>query len=513
MRCTCRFRQMRSAATLSFLLGYQAILPGAGRDQESSETSKDEIETKDSSDDAGKSRDSGIQDAALTRIGEFKIGTGKHTSSVSLAQIVNPFEVRKRGRIYGSIYAFHRNDNFDARIFFDPVGQPLPEFKRNQFGISFGTFLSNQLSVFGTYEGLRINRGSTRLSLIPTPEMKRGDFGKVSKPILDPFTGVPFQDNRIPASRLHPVALRMLSTIPVPNRDDPGRNFVNNQPEVLNTDSMTLRVDYLFRKDSHLFANYGYTRTDGVEVHDLPAFGRTEEGRNHDFSLSHVHTFGPRLVVSHRLQVTRNAGLALSVNAGRPGLLASLGIAGVQTLDALDEGYPEFQLFGYPSLGLQFDGSPRTSFRNSFGFSETVTLVHGNHQLALGGQLYFQQLNNVRSGGLRRGRFVFDGSLTGDSFADFLIGLPTSAERGVGSDRADLRRRYWNIYLRDDWKINPRFNLSLSLAYNRYPFYRSVHDNISTRSPQSSSGALIGFLDVGSPLLCQLHLRSAHGSR
>jgi len=36
------------------------------------------------------------------------------------------------------------------------------------------------------------------------------------------------------------------------------------------------------------------------------------------------------------------------------------------------------------------------------------------------------QINNDRTGGVRRGGFEMDGSFTGDAFADFLLGLPTA---------------------------------------------------------------------------------------
>ena len=49
----------------------------------------------------------------------LKSATSKDAST---ALIVNPFSVRKRGKFYGSLYEYHRNDNFDARNFFDPVG-------------------------------------------------------------------------------------------------------------------------------------------------------------------------------------------------------------------------------------------------------------------------------------------------------------------------------------------------------------------------------------------------------
>lgn len=427
-------------------------------------------------------------DPSLVKIDEFRIHLGEQAAgfrlsgSGSITEIVNPFTIRKRGRFYGSLYEYHRNDNFDARNFFDPVGRQLPEFKRNQFGGSFGAFVSDRLTLFGTFDGLRINRGSTILSHVPTRDMKKGDFGALSQQLMDPFTGAPFQDNQIPLERIHPVAARILPVIPDPNRNDPFRNFVNNLPEVENGNTFTGRVDYEFSEDSRFFVTYSLSDVNQVEVNDLPIFGSSTRERSQEISIDYTHDFSANLVGSLQLQFSRDTEQQLSMQAGQQGLLASLGIAGLSTLDSNDEGYPSLDISGYADLGGDSDW-PNTSFRNSLEVNLGLTYVRKKHNMEFGAEIGSDQVNNNRTGGTRRGSFEFSGSYSGDAFADFLLGLPNVAERGVGSDRADLRRKSWRLFARDDWKINPKFSLSLSLAYNYVPFYRSLHDNVATFAP------------------------------
>jgi hypothetical protein len=114
-------------------------------------------------------------DPSLAQIRDYEVQTSQDNTPVPQArgveEAVNPFPAQKGGRFHGSIYEFHRNDNFDARNFFDPVGQALPEYKRNQFGVSLAVALRRNLNLLGTYEGLRIIQGSTLLSHIPTAQM------------------------------------------------------------------------------------------------------------------------------------------------------------------------------------------------------------------------------------------------------------------------------------------------------------------------------------------------------
>jgi hypothetical protein len=85
----------------------------------------------------------------------------------------------------------------------------------------------------------------------------------------------------------------------------------------------------------------------------------------------------------------------------------------------------------------------------------------------------------MRTAGSRRGEFGFSGLFTGDAFADFLLGIPYTAKRGIGSDRSDLRQRTWRFFIKDDWKINRNLTLTAELAYSYSPMYRSTQNKVS----------------------------------
>jgi hypothetical protein len=400
----------------------------------------------------------------------------------STALVVNPFTVRKRGKLFGSVYEYHRNDNFDARNFFDPVGKPLPEFKRNQFGLSLGASITSKLNVFGSFDGLRIVKGSTLLSWVPTAEMKRGDFSAI-----DDFT--------IPESSFNPVSRKLLSLFPDPNRHgDPAGNYVNNQPYVNNNNSISTRIDYELSPKTKIFGKYFISDSNQALVSSLPSFGTDIAERNQDVSVDLTHSFTSNKVLSLHLNFNRSASLQLSKQARQHGLLASLGIEGVSTLDAMDEGYPQFDIIGYSSLGFGTGlggfpgsgfagGSPENWRRNLYSIRSDYAYVHGNHNIGISGNLDFVHLNNMRTSGTRRGQFGFSGQFTGNAFADFLLGIPYTATRGIGSDRSDLRQRSWRVAAKDDWKINRNFTLSMSLAYSFSPFFHSTRNNVSLVYP------------------------------
>jgi hypothetical protein len=402
-------------------------------------------------------------------------------SKAPLADLINPFAAARRGAFHGSLYEFHRNDNLDARNFFDPLGEPLPEYKRNQFGVSIAASPAEQLQLMGSYDGLRINQGSTLLSHVPTRAMKAGDFRELldsDEPYVlrDPTTGEPFPENRIPPGRIHPIAAKLLALLPDPNRLDPDRNYVNNQPLIHYQDTVTLKLDYQYA-GAKISSDYRLRDSQVERPNPLPSFATTENARGQDMRLGLNYSFTHRLILDLRFSFVRNLADRYSQNAGRAGLLKSIGIAGLSVSDPLDEGYPEFSLSGYASLGDQ--SSPVTSVFNGFFTDVGLTYALDTHTVRVGTEFDLREYNNYRYGGSHRGRFSFNGLFTGDAFADFLLGLPETASRGAGDDRSDLRGSNWQYFVRDTWRFSPRLTLSPSLAYNYFPPYSSMRANIS----------------------------------
>jgi hypothetical protein len=73
---------------------------------------------------------------------------------------------------------------------------------------------------FGTYEGFRFPKSSTLQNTVPTQAMRNGDFSAEDVQITNPITGVPYVNNVIPQSQINPVATKLLSLFPLPNRGD-----------------------------------------------------------------------------------------------------------------------------------------------------------------------------------------------------------------------------------------------------------------------------------------------------
>ncbi|HSR68724.1 MAG TPA: TonB-dependent receptor [Acidobacteriota bacterium] len=449
-------------------------------------------------------------DPALQEIAELRIAPpGPSGSSVSLSEVVNLFPARKRRRFHGSVYEFHRNDNLDARNFFDPVGQPLPEFKRNQFGFNLGTsFFSEDLTLLGSYDGLRIIRGSTLISRVPTVLEKAGDFSASGVTVIDPITGQPFPGNRIPRQRFDPSAVALMQVLPDPNLSDPDRNYVNNLPNITNQDSFSIRADYRFDDESKIFGNYSFSDNNGNEVEELRPFETLERRREQEASVDYSQTVSPRLSFRGGVFFRRTVRSELSVNAGRVGLHDSFGIQGVSVRGPEDEGFPDVELPGYVDFGD--GGSPDASANTRFGGEVAATYVAGRHNLQFGGSYTVIQPLNNRTGDGIRGEFEFSGGFTGDAFADFLLGLPIQAERARGSERIDLETYRWSAYVNDRWRINDLFDLTLGLRYDFFRPYQSRADNISTFLPLEFEPPLNGQVVLaGSPQALAFGLEDA----
>ncbi len=182
--------------------------------------------------------------------------------------------------LHGSLFEFLRNSDLDANGFnADKAGQPIAEFRRNQFGFTLGgpVFIPkiydghNKTFFFAAFDGLRDSSAGSFTGTVPTDLERKGDFSKTtdsngnliviydpSSTRLDPtapagttrYIRTPFQNNAIPANELNSIAQKLLSYYPEPNQPGVGKSSVNNYfsnaPGTNNNNLFDTRIDHQF---------------------------------------------------------------------------------------------------------------------------------------------------------------------------------------------------------------------------------------------------------------------------
>ena len=140
--------------------------------------------------------------------------------------------------LHGSLFDYYSTPWFRAKGFFDSA---------RSTGISHlpGGSVGGPVWIPKIYNGRNktfffyseTSRGSARQdrlnpTVAPVP-WRTGDFSSVATPILDPLTGQPFPNNRIPTDRLNAVSLKIQSKFfPQPNFGDPNTFHTQNYREL-----------------------------------------------------------------------------------------------------------------------------------------------------------------------------------------------------------------------------------------------------------------------------------------
>ena len=99
-----------------------------------------------------------------------------------------------------------------------------------------------------------------------------------------------------------------------------------------------------------------------------------------------------------------------------------------------------------------------------FAIRDAVTLSKRDHTIKIGGEWSYEKivhdtlLDNY-------GVFGFNGSKTGNAYADFLLGLPATMSQDAPVRKLD-NGAYYSVFAQDDWRIHSRLTLNLGLRYD-----------------------------------------------
>ncbi|MGH9751211.1 MAG: hypothetical protein ACREA2_00360, partial [Blastocatellia bacterium] len=376
--------------------------------------------------------------------------------------------------LHGSLYGFLRSDNLDARNFFDRV---KPEFKQHQFGGTVGgPIIENQAFFFANYEGLRLAKSLTRLFTVPTGDLRSGQFTTL---IRDPQTGLPctqadqrgcFSGNRIPDERISQVAKGLLQFVPLPNLPGAAQNFIDSPQEINDGDQFTIKTNYRLSASDEGFVRYTFYNVNAYQPFgfvafasspiSLPGFGIFVRQRSQNVAISETHIFNPMLIGELKVGFNRTAGGQIQEN-GDVDFASQFNIAG-GSRDPVDRGIPRITVAPFNAFG---DVATTLSRRdNDYQVNYNVAWFRGKNNLNFGG-MYKRLEFNPQIPSNKRGQFSFGSTFTGNPFGDFLLGLPTSAQGGIGSTSVYLRGNEAHAYAQYDVKASRRLTINLGLRY------------------------------------------------
>ncbi len=418
---------------------------------------------------------------SIDSVQEFKLQKSQYPAEFGgkASALINVATKAGTNRFSGSLFEFFRDDALDSRNYFLPADQDNPPLRQNQFGGSFGgPLVENRTFFFGSFEGQRLTRSQTQRFSVPSAALRNGDFSGLGS-ICDPTaTGcMPFAGNRIPASRIDPIAAAMLRAVPLPTGDGNVQNLVATEELTRTVNQFSVRVDHRLTDNDQLFARFSTFDADetqpfgtGVTNESIvPGFGRTLDTSTRNLVASHTRVLGNTMLNEVRFGWMTVKGGQRSVNQG-VNFAGPVGLLGV-TADTRDLGYPQistgglFSTFGDPTSFVARDNQ-------HFELYENFSIAKARHSLKFGAYYYHLQLRPEQPDNAR-GAFTYTGQFTGNAFADFLLGYPVAATSGIGRGDEEGRSNWLHLYAQDDWRVRDNLTLNLGL---RYEFNQHMYD-------------------------------------
>ncbi|NOT26144.1 MAG: TonB-dependent receptor [Acidobacteria bacterium] len=430
---------------------------------------------------------------SVDSIQEFKIQKSQYPAEFGgkASALINVATRAGTNAVHGSLFEFFRDEMFDAKNYFDQRDQTTPPLRQDQFGGVVGGPLARDRSFFFvSYEQQRVRRSLTRTFSVPPQAVRNGDFssiGDVCDPVrINPGTGLcaPFDGRRIPATRLDPIAVAFLQRLPQPTSNAAIQNLTSIGQQIKDIHQGSVRLDHRFASGDHLFARFSTFDADEFQPFGssslqetlVPGFGRSVTTTTRNLGLSHTHIIGRSVVNELRFgwmgvkggQVSENRGADFAERAGLQGV----------TTNPLDRGFPQISTRGLYST---FGDPTSFVYRNNrhIELYENVAFDRGAHRIKAGAYYFGLRLQPEQPDNAR-GAFTYTGQFSGNAFADFLLGYPTSAVVGVGRGNEDGRTHWIHAFVQDDWRVRSNLTLNAGLRYEYNQHLRDADNRLSS---------------------------------
>ena len=432
----------------------------------------------------------------LDSIQEIKVSTNNADITVGTygGSQVNAFIKSGSNSLHGSAYEFFRNDSLNAYRWGATKKAP---YRANQFGGSLGgPIIQNKAFFFLDYQALLLRNGISYILTVPTDLMKQGTFLKSQfpGPIYDPTTRAPFPTVstpqgdawQVPNGRFDPVSQNMVNGATIwpaaTDQSSTSNNYRANTVEPDDNHQFDIKADHQLSNSDRIFARESYQRRDlsapspgtrFIQIGDVNA-----QTRDHNAAIGYNHTFSPALVNELRLGFnrfyTKDFGNDLGTNENN-----ALGIPNGNDAAFGATGIGNFSIGNIASTGSQgWTNSHRIS--NSLEITDNLTRLWGSHTFTFGEDYRRLQASLTNSDANKNGDFSYisdytssctmqptcDTPVGGNQFASFLLGLPSSYDRGFVATDPATRANLLGVYAQDQYRVTRDLTLNLALRWD-----------------------------------------------
>jgi hypothetical protein len=308
-------------------------------------------------------------------------------------------------------------------------------------------------------------------------------------------TFVPFNLNALPFVDGNAAALLAAGMFPAPTVA--GANgvgtFKGGADTPTNLREEVVRIDHNFNSKFSVFGHFiaeqvsqGFA-TSQWSGDNLPTVGDTFGNPSYSGVVHTTYTIRPNLLNEASFNYNGNriniipfaaTGLkSLALPTGYDGTNSRL-FTGPNNLNRI----PNITLNGQSGANFQISSWPWNNKADDYQIRDDVSWTKGNHQLKMGGSwAIYKKVQDLF--GQTQGGFSFDGTYTGNSFGDYLLGLPNNYQELAVQDHGFWNNVSWAAYVQDNWRVNRRLTLNLGLRWDGVPHTYEANNRMGNFYP------------------------------
>jgi len=339
----------------------------------------------------------------------------------------------------GSVFEFLRDEKLDARDYFDPADEDKPPLNRNQFGGTLGGPLVRERTFFfGSYEGLRQDRGTTSISDVPSRAIHaRTDVAPNVRPFLDFY--------------------------PLPNGPETATSgqYITSVVEPTRENYVIGKLDHILSQSHNVSFRYSWDKASVIVPQGIPLFS-TDTNTKAQFAVGE-HKWIITSNLLNTVKVAWNRAYEATTNVNNIDVPPSLlFIPGTQ--------FGALGVTGWTGLGTDTN-TPTFVDLKSLQVVQALTWSRGAHNIKSG-------VNWTRWFNDQDSSFTVGGNYQFNSPELFVQGRANTFEGQSATSSTDRkwRQNLIGLFIQDDWSVRRNLTINGGIRYEFITVPQEVND-------------------------------------